>query len=144
MPSEEEVTGQLCAMTAAALPEWVERLREETSTDPWLLKKQQQILNKSAQDGFEIKEGLIFFRNRFCLKPTSDLCKLVIEELHGSRGGGHSRVYRTLARIRLRLRESSSYVRFVIRSKYPPRNLAACCNRCRFRWPYGRSSEWIL
>lgn len=50
----------------------------------------------------EAKDGLIFFKNRFYIGPESNLRNVIMEELHGSRIGGHASVFRTLARIRLR------------------------------------------
>lgn len=38
LPTEEEVTSQLRAIIATALPEWVEQLRRESTTYLWLVK----------------------------------------------------------------------------------------------------------
>lgn len=86
--AKEEITSQLRAMSAVNLPEWVDKLKEESKTDEWLIKIKQQIEAQSARPDFQLKDGIIFFKNRFCLGPTSDLPSAVMKELHGSQVGG--------------------------------------------------------
>lgn len=89
-------------MSSLHIPDWVEQLRAENQSDPWLQRIHTQILRQEAKVGFQVKDGLLFFNDRFCLGPSSSLQTLIFTELHGSRMGGHAGIYWTLARIRLR------------------------------------------
>lgn len=84
-----------------ALPEWIEKLRRENIADPWLVSLRQQIKAGTTHIEYKVKDGIIFFQNRFCISPTSDLRNLIMEELHASNVRGHSGVFHTLTRIRL-------------------------------------------
>lgn len=56
--------------------------------------------SRDFDPGFKVKEGILFFRNRFCLGPDSPLRRRVLEELHNSRTEGHDGYFRTLNRVR--------------------------------------------
>lgn len=90
---------QLARLTSAARSDWGEQIREENRSDPWLLKLKEQIQQRGKPD-YEIKDEILYFRNRFCLGLTSDLRSKVLDELHGSKAGGHFGYLRTLHRVR--------------------------------------------
>lgn len=53
-----------------------------------------------ANPTYTFVRSILYFRYRFCLGPTSELCHQILQELHDSKGGGHSGYYRTLCRVR--------------------------------------------
>lgn len=102
LPAEGSTTHQLRTLTTLTIPDWVEPLRKENEADPWLLKIRQQLRQDIAKEGFVEKDGLIFFNLQFCLGPSSSLREVIMNELQETRIGGHSGVFHTLARVRLR------------------------------------------
>lgn len=102
MPAEDDELGsaQLLALSCHQLPGWLETLAEENHTDRWLSQIRQQITDQVALIGFSITNGLIMFKQRYCLAPLSPLREAVLVEFHSSNLGGHTGYFRTLYRVR--------------------------------------------
>lgn len=90
IPVEQEATQRLQAMSSLQIPDWVEQLRAENQSDPWLQRIHTQLLHQEAKTGFQAKDNLLFYNNRFCVGPSSSLWTLIFTELHGSRMGDMS------------------------------------------------------
>lgn len=62
-----------------------------------------QINKGTTRKEFSLKDGLLFFNNRFVLNPASPLQHTIMAELHNTKIGGHLGFFRNLERIRMRL-----------------------------------------
>lgn len=72
---------------------------EENKSDQWIRGLLEKISSRDFDPSYEVKGGILYYRGKFCLGPTSDLRGKVLEELHNSRADGHSGYYRTLRRV---------------------------------------------
>lgn len=100
LPATEEELGQLASLTSSIISDWADRILQENKSDPWIIEKGNKLNHDGSDPNYTMKEGILYYRNKFCLGPTSDLRKQVLDELHGTKGGGHSGYYRTLQRVR--------------------------------------------
>lgn len=90
LPTEEEddiKSEQLMALMCQPMPAWLDQLREENRSDPWLVNIYYPVRNQAAPLGFDIHDGFVIFQNRYCLGPKSTLCALVLHEFYGSQLG---------------------------------------------------------
>lgn len=90
------------AAVCEPMPEWLNQLRQENITDPWLSGLRQRIRKGEARSEYTMNNEFTFYDTRFCLGPTSDLIPTVMTELHNSRQGGHAGYFRTLQKIKTR------------------------------------------
>lgn len=58
-------------------------------SSPWLVKTHGKVNRGEARKEFTLKNGILFFHNRFVLDPGSPLRELIMRELHNSKAGGH-------------------------------------------------------
>lgn len=91
---------QLKELTSSLNSDWEDCMQVENKSDPWICEIVKRIGRGDFDTNFEVKGGILYFRGKFCLGPTSDLRGRVLEELHNSRVGGHSGYQRTLRRVR--------------------------------------------
>lgn len=92
---EGELT-QLAELTNALCIDWVDFMIQENKSDPWICDVSAELESGDFESDYEVKGGILFYRNRLCLGLASELRTCVLEELHSSRGGGHTGYYRTL------------------------------------------------
>ncbi|KAH0737522.1 hypothetical protein KY290_036227 [Solanum tuberosum] len=85
------------AVTEIAL---INKLRQLNRTNAKLLDLQHQLCTDPASlPQFSFQEGLLLFRNRLVIPPDHDLKKLLLEEFHSSKIGGHAGISRTFHRL---------------------------------------------
>ncbi|KAF2293986.1 hypothetical protein GH714_006085 [Hevea brasiliensis] len=75
-----------------------DRLKSLASTDPYMIDLDKKATAKPGQP-YSWKSGLLFYKNRVVIPPTSDLPIQLLQEFHDSPIGGHSGVLRTFKRI---------------------------------------------
>lgn len=102
LPTTEagEEIGQLSKLTSSIMTDWGKRILEANNTDPWIIAKKEKLGKDEGDPDYSVKGDILFYLSKFCLGPTSDLKSKVLDELHGSKTGGHSGYYRTLRRVR--------------------------------------------
>lgn len=75
-----------------------DRIKSLASTDPYMIDLDIKATAKPGQP-YSWKSGLLFYKNRVVIPPTSDLPIQLLQEFHDSPIGGHSGVLRTFKRI---------------------------------------------
>lgn len=75
-------------------------MREENKTEPDLLKLHDQFEQGTSDVRITVEDDLIKFGGKLMIGINSNLRQTIVEELHNSKVGGHSRYFRTLRRIR--------------------------------------------
>lgn len=85
------------AVTEFAL---IEKLRQLNTSDPDLLRLQQQLIEDSSSlPNFTFQEGLLLYRNRLVIPKDDALRQSLLHEFHASKIGGHAGIYRTFHRL---------------------------------------------
>nr|KYP63864.1 Retrotransposable element Tf2 [Cajanus cajan] len=60
---------------------------------------QKLITDPDQHEGYELKEGKLFFKNKLVLPKNSSRIPLIIQEFHATAMGGHAGVFRTYKRV---------------------------------------------
>lgn len=96
MSDQEEMRSvQLQFLTCAPLPDWLGQLREENTTNTWIIDRHNSVIIENCEKGFSVREGLLLFDNRFCIRPKSTSRTVILEEYHNSKTGGHAGYFRS-------------------------------------------------
>lgn len=78
---------------------WAE-LRHVNQTDPDMVALHEKYSSQPEKHPYLLdREGLLLYRGRIVIPPSSSLCTKLLEEFHNSKMGGHSGVLRTYNRI---------------------------------------------
>lgn len=96
----EEEVAELKKLTSSMISNWADRIADENKSDTWIQNIKEEIKLGKADTDYSVRDGILYFREKFCIGPDSELRSEVFEELHNSRIEGHSGYYRTLRRIR--------------------------------------------
>ena len=51
-----------------------------------------------AED-YEMRDGLLLYKGKLLLEPTSELIKIVLQECHSTPSGGHEGIQKTIAKV---------------------------------------------
>lgn len=78
LSSEES---QLNTLVCEPISEWVQKVQEENEKDEWIGEIKKQMNEQGAKEGFSIQEGLLMFKQRYCIGPTSNFRAEILEEL---------------------------------------------------------------
>jgi hypothetical protein len=77
-----------------------EDLRQLNMVDPYLLGLHKKLeAHPELMPHYKVREGLIFFKGRLVIPPTSPLKNEILHEFHSSKLAGHSGILRTLKRL---------------------------------------------
>ncbi|PNX78431.1 transposon Tf2-1 polyprotein, partial [Trifolium pratense] len=85
------------------IPHWdfMEHLRQSFAMDPTLQEFIQKIeASPATYPGFQIIQGLIYFRGKLYIPSDSPIKSLLLNEFHSSLIGGHSGIQKTLGRLK--------------------------------------------
>lgn len=91
---------QLKELTSILVSDWAKHMLKENKSNPWIREIREKIGRGDFDPDFEIREGILYRKGKFCIGPTSDLRAKILDELHNSHAGGYSGYYRTLKRVR--------------------------------------------
>jgi hypothetical protein len=77
-----------------------EDLKQLNATDPYLLAIHQKLQKTLAtMPHYKMQDGILFFKGRIVISPTSALKNEILQEFHSSKFAGHSGILRTLKRL---------------------------------------------
>lgn len=85
-----------------SFPQWGEgaQLIREAEKDPQLKKIRDEISqNPNSKPGYEIRGGILLYKNRLVIPSSTQLIPVLLEECHSSITGGHSSFYGTYWRV---------------------------------------------
>jgi hypothetical protein len=69
-------------------------------TDPYMLKLHHKLQhNPAAVPHYKVQDGIMFFKGRIVIPPTTPLKQEIRKEFHSSKFAGHSGILRTLKRL---------------------------------------------
>jgi len=95
----EVVEGTLLAYSAP-IHSLIEELRIFNSTSPEIQSLIHRIEKENLRaQGYEFREGLMFFKGRFYILPNSKFVDKLLQEFHDGYIGGHSGIDRTYNRL---------------------------------------------
>lgn len=83
-------------------PKWlteVKQMMEQSSFFQELQKKADQGILSTSK--YKKLNGILFYKGRVLLDPTSELCRTIFHDHHAALGAGHSGYHRTPHRIKL-------------------------------------------
>ncbi|VFQ96036.1 unnamed protein product [Cuscuta campestris] len=81
------------------LPDIIEQIRAENSTQPDLLHLHQAHQRGTLQPPFSIVDGLLLYNTRLCIGADSPLRQVLLREYHDTPTAGHAGVHRTFFRL---------------------------------------------
>ena len=87
--------GQLASVTQVE-PRWLTTVREENEKHPQLQRMHKLVAKGEAMGPWDIKHGVLFFRNKIYLPRDSDLILVLLQQFHEF---GHEGFYKTLHRV---------------------------------------------
>lgn len=88
--------------TIISYPLWDDRKKilEEIAIDPYIQQLTSKVQeNPEANDGYEVKQGILLYHGRLVISPKSPSIPWLLEEFHGTPAGGHSDLLRTYRRL---------------------------------------------
>uniref|UniRef100_A0A151U031 Glycerol-3-phosphate dehydrogenase [NAD(+)] n=1 Tax=Cajanus cajan TaxID=3821 RepID=A0A151U031_CAJCA len=104
LKEEEEIYWVECCVAETeseekmrAVPDSIQQLLEEFEEMQALIQK--LVIDPDQQQGYELKEGKLFFKGKLVLPRNSSRIPLIIQEFHASAMGGHAGVFRTFKRV---------------------------------------------
>jgi hypothetical protein len=96
---EPPIEGE-CALLTFPISTFITQLQSFFTTNPAGTKLMQKALTDPImQNKFQLKSGLLYFRDRLFIPPESELTSSLLQEFHSSPTGGHSSIQATLARL---------------------------------------------
>jgi hypothetical protein len=127
---------KLQAISSPQFHLWTE-LRHINEVDPYLRALREKLAVQPENHPHLLdREGLLFYRGRIVIPPTSSLCTTLLAEFHNSKMGGHSGVLRTYTRI------AQSF--FWEGMKKDVRKYVATCDTCQQNKSETRSPVGLL
>ncbi|MCH79303.1 transposon Tf2-1 polyprotein [Trifolium medium] len=96
---ESPIEGE-CVLLTFPTSSFINQLQLFFATNTAGIQLMQKALNDpKMQQKFQIKGGLLYFKNRLFIPMEAELTKSLLQEFHSSPAGGHSGIQATLARL---------------------------------------------
>ena len=93
------LSAELVAISSPQCQLWTD-LRKANTTDPYLLELHQKLLAHPEKHPHLLnREGVLLYKGRLVIPPSSPLRTVLLTEVHDSKIGGHSGVLRTYSRL---------------------------------------------
>ncbi|XP_057495630.1 uncharacterized protein LOC130780625 [Actinidia eriantha] len=93
------LSAELVAISSPQCQLWTD-LRKANTTDPYLLELHQKLLAHPEKHPHLLsREGVLMYKGRLVIPPSSPLRIALLTEVHDSKIGGHSGVLRTYSRL---------------------------------------------
>ena len=83
-------------------PLWLDSLKDSCKSDGGYQDLLSKLVdsNHPSQAGYSLQNGLILYKNKIYLSPTSSLIPLLLQQLHDNPIGGHSGYLKTFHRVK--------------------------------------------
>ncbi|KAJ8760770.1 hypothetical protein K2173_018849 [Erythroxylum novogranatense] len=75
------------------IPNWIDSIKEDTSSNPDMGKIVQRVLNGEALGPWKYRDGILFFKERIYLTKDSPMIKDIIEQFHNSTHEGFLKTF---------------------------------------------------
>lgn len=97
----EEVESVQSAFMALSMPipHLLEAVRSECTTDPELIARIQRVQTGDEVTNFSIRDGILLYKNRYCIGSDSELKNKIPHEFHALPSAGHCGVKRMMVRL---------------------------------------------
>lgn len=73
--------------------DWADKIWINQLSDPWVNSSKTHIWKNDIDLDYSVKEDILYYKGQFWLGPTSNIRRQILDELHSTRGGGHSRYF---------------------------------------------------